>query len=353
MFSHAWLKRVWGGARADPVEDADGAPRGGSSSDDGAGCAEYTVEPGVDYPGNDLNERPVPAADAAACCAVCERSRLCNAYTFVHAANQCWLKRRRPQRSRRANAGEVTSAHRWKVKHTAWSSSIRGGGASTPRTGAMSSMTGFIGHAAARSGSVAAQRRESVFDRGSSAAYLARQAQLQQQQVRSLLREARSAWEGVVADDAPLVRLDGGYWSVDNLSAAMMRDATGRQWCVRAASASAAASAEVWAGSPPPCVLCLADARAPPRGPLLFMPGAYSTELPAMHVGGGDEAPSERHSSKHSSRHSPNTTLPLCEKGGLGRAASLTVRAQCAVQVLTRQPLAAEAFQLAAIAALL
>ena len=353
MFSHAWLKRVWGGARADPVEDVDGAPRGGGSSDGEGGCAEYTVEPGVDYPGNDLNERPVPAADAAACCAVCERSRLCNAYTFVHAANQCWLKRRRPQLSRRATAGEVTSAHRWKVKHTTWSSSIRGGaaldGMSTPRTGAMSSMTGFIGYVAPRSGSIAAQRRESVFDRGSSAAYLARQAQLQQQQVRSLLREARSAWEGVVADDAPLARLDGGYWSVANLSAAMMRDATGRQWCVRAASASAAASAEVWAGSPPPCVLCLADARAPPRGPLLFMPGAHSTELPAVHVGGADEALSER----HSSRHSPNATLPLCETSGLGRAAALTGRAQCAVRVLTRQPLAAEAFQLAAIAAVL
>ena len=68
MFSHAWLKRVWGGARADPVENADVAPRGGGSSDGGAGCAEYTVEPGVDYPGNDLNERPVPGTHTPTAC---------------------------------------------------------------------------------------------------------------------------------------------------------------------------------------------------------------------------------------------------------------------------------------------
>ena len=110
-------------------------------------CSEYRVEKDLDYGGADLSQTGALAAeDEGACCAACERNRLCNAVTYVLASQQCWLKARR--RSPRQGApGEMVSMYRARLKPSARRlSSVFGGGygaARPPRESLTAHRVGF------------------------------------------------------------------------------------------------------------------------------------------------------------------------------------------------------------------
>ena len=79
-------------------------------------CALYRLEPAVDYLGGDLGADAIPASNQEACCAACERARRCNAFTFVAASRECWLKQRRSRARTVKSPTTLVSGHRGRLK---------------------------------------------------------------------------------------------------------------------------------------------------------------------------------------------------------------------------------------------
>ena len=114
----AWgLDSLFGGASATaPALAQEGAASTNGSSTASGPCSLYRLEPAVDYIGGDLGADPLPALDQDACCAACEQSRLCNAFTFVAASRDCWLKLRRRQPRTLDQPTTLVSGHRGQLK---------------------------------------------------------------------------------------------------------------------------------------------------------------------------------------------------------------------------------------------
>ena len=113
----AWLATAWGASPSSSVA---------------SGCEGYEVQRGTDYAGADIADGGLLVADETACCAACERHRLCNAFTFVIADDRCWLKRRRHSFVNEQEPGTLVSGHRILLKQSAWR--LRGSAAQSTRS---------------------------------------------------------------------------------------------------------------------------------------------------------------------------------------------------------------------------
>ena len=81
-----------------------------------AACAAYRLEVAVDYVGGDIATEPVQAVDQEACCAACEAARRCNAFTYIAASHDCWLKMHRRHARTSRSADPIVSGHRFQLK---------------------------------------------------------------------------------------------------------------------------------------------------------------------------------------------------------------------------------------------
>ena len=109
-------------------------------------CANtYRLEPAFDYVGGDIVSSPITAHDVEECCASCERTAGCNAFTFVGEAQQCWLKQGRRRARAVPEPTLLVSGHRGRLKmanieHSGGLSRVsfgsfgRGRASTTPRT---------------------------------------------------------------------------------------------------------------------------------------------------------------------------------------------------------------------------
>ena len=150
-------------------------------------CGAYVLEHDADYTGADLGVDAVAASSVGACCSACERVRLCNAFTFVAAEQQCWLKARRRMARAAPQPGALVSGHRSQLKRAGarlgFGSRGTGGGA------------GAAGGASAAG--VQAPRRRLARPHADYAATLRLQ---QERQTEQLLAHAAALWR---LDDGP------------------------------------------------------------------------------------------------------------------------------------------------------
>jgi len=169
----SWLTKLWSGG-AEPPSESDDAPAPGES---GAGpqCPGYSVEAGFDYTGGDIGLDPKTVGDAAACCSLCETTRLCNAYTFVVATSACWLKSRRRGVRAEAQPNSLVSGYRIQLKQ----------GAGDTRLSRLSTGRPMGAHAAPR-------RRMPMGGGGGGGAFVRRQ---QETQSARLLEQAATFWQ--------------------------------------------------------------------------------------------------------------------------------------------------------------
>ena len=184
-----WLTNVWSGQDASTSSDS---PRAAAAPP--LRCGDYKIEVGFDYKGSDIGTGPSTANDDAACCELCERTAECNAFTFVLATRECWLKARRRGALPETQPGTLVSGYRPQLKraraHLTRFTGGAGGGQMrtlvTPRRprGAAGSARGGVGGA-------------------NRAAFLRLQ---QERQVALLLERAAPQWQEA-RDERPLLRL--------------------------------------------------------------------------------------------------------------------------------------------------
>ena len=111
-----WLTDGFLGISAATHESRNSTTASAATASAATACAEYRLEPAIDYVGADIGADPVPAIDQEACCSACEQSRLCNAFTFVAASRDCWLKMRRRLPRKVVQPTTLVSGHRGRLK---------------------------------------------------------------------------------------------------------------------------------------------------------------------------------------------------------------------------------------------
>ena len=186
-----WLSDLWAGGQASRpgvAPDASAGARAAAAVRSAPEkCGAYVLEHDADYTGADLGVDAVAASSVGACCSACERVRLCNAFTFVAAEQQCWLKARRRMARAAPQPGALVSGHRSQLKRAGarlgFGSRGTGGGA------------GAAGGASAAG--VQAPRRRLARPHADYAATLRLQ---QERQTEQLLAHAAALWR---LDDGP------------------------------------------------------------------------------------------------------------------------------------------------------
>ena len=185
-----WLSDLWAGGQASRpgvAPDASAGARAAAAVRSAPEkCGAYVLEHDADYTGADLGVDAVAASSVGACCSACERVRLCNAFTFVAAEQQCWLKARRRMARAAPQPGALVSGHRSQLKRAGalgFGSRGTGGGA------------GAAGGASAAG--VQAPRRRLARPHADYAATLRLQ---QERQTEQLLAHASALWR---LDDGP------------------------------------------------------------------------------------------------------------------------------------------------------
>lgn len=98
------------GSNATSIPAIESAPSASSA------CNLYRIEPAIDYVGGDIGTDPVAALNLEACCAVCEHTRRCNAFTFVAVSRDCWLKLHRRRARPVTQPTTLVSGHRGRLK---------------------------------------------------------------------------------------------------------------------------------------------------------------------------------------------------------------------------------------------
>ena len=109
-----WADALFSSTSVSSSSAADNAPAAAANAT--AACKMYRLEPATDYVGADLGTEPVPAIDHEACCSACEQMRRCNAFTFVAASRDCWLKLHRRRARAVASPNTFMSGHRGRLK---------------------------------------------------------------------------------------------------------------------------------------------------------------------------------------------------------------------------------------------
>ena len=206
----------------------------------GPACAVYRFEPGVDYVGGDVGRESVMADDVEGCCAACERTRLCNAFTFVADSQACWLKTSRRRARPAPDPTSLTSGFRGRLKtlsygqdtagsarllHEAMPWRRRGGGiAEAPRARAF----GAYGRAGMGGGYTDRPERR-----------------MQEQQALQLIARSMARWQGAARgmEGLPLFRLSAEPLPAALLNASLSRAHSSRAW---AAACAAPAWMHLW-----------------------------------------------------------------------------------------------------------
>ena len=148
-----WLSQVWGGGQGASA----GSPPASNATQMELSCPNYKIEAGLDYMGGDIGTGPTVVKGDVACCMLCESTTACNAFTFVLATSECWLKVRRRGPRHESQPGALVSGYRPQLKRGTRALTRFGGGgtlASRPlvgqRRGAVAAAGGgAVGRAAA------------------------------------------------------------------------------------------------------------------------------------------------------------------------------------------------------------
>ena len=119
-----WLSQVWGGGQDASV----GNPPALNASPMELSCPNYKIEAGLDYVGGDIGTGPTTVNGDVACCMLCESTTACNAFTFVLATSECWLKVRRRAPRRESQPGALVSGYRPHLKRGTRALTRFGGG---------------------------------------------------------------------------------------------------------------------------------------------------------------------------------------------------------------------------------
>ena len=111
-----------------------------NSANETGSCSLYRLEPAMDYIGGDIGTEPLPAIDQEACCHLCEAQQLCNAFTYVAASRDCWLKMRRRMPRAVNQPTSLVSGHRNQLKRFV---RLLGGSAASSVTAGLGRPAGF------------------------------------------------------------------------------------------------------------------------------------------------------------------------------------------------------------------
>lgn len=91
-------------------------------------CPGYKIEAGLDYVGGDIGTGPTMVNGDVACCKLCESTAACNAFTYVLAKHECWLKVRRRGPRLESQPGALVSGYRPQLKRGTRALTRFGGG---------------------------------------------------------------------------------------------------------------------------------------------------------------------------------------------------------------------------------
>ena len=119
-----WLSQVWGGGQGASA----GSPPASNATQMELSCPNYKIEAGLDYMGGDIGTGPTVVKGDVACCMLCESTTACNAFTFVLATSECWLKVRRRGPRHESQPGALVSGYRPQLKRGTRALTRFGGG---------------------------------------------------------------------------------------------------------------------------------------------------------------------------------------------------------------------------------
>ena len=119
-----WLSQVWGGGQGASA----GSPPASNATQMELSCPSYKIEAGLDYMGGDIGTGPTVVKGDVACCMLCESTTACNAFTFVLATSECWLKVRRRGPRHESQPGALVSGYRPQLKRGTRALTRFGGG---------------------------------------------------------------------------------------------------------------------------------------------------------------------------------------------------------------------------------